>query len=75
MLHHAASDNDLIIIECTKGLFDGQAGNTSADLARLLGVPIVVVIDAQGVGSIRCSRFHAYFPSNRDAIARFFCAH
>ncbi len=49
MLHRAASNNDLIIIECAMGLFDGQARNTSADLARLLGVPIVVVIDAKGI--------------------------
>lgn len=49
MLHRAASQNDLIIIECAMGLFDGQARNTSADLARLLGVPIVVVIDAKGI--------------------------
>lgn len=49
MLHRAASQNDLIIIECAMGLFDGQARNTSADLARLLGVPIVLVIDAKGI--------------------------
>ena len=49
MLHRAARDNDLIIIECAMGLFDGQARNTSADLARFLGVPIIAVIDAQGV--------------------------
>ncbi len=49
MLHQAASSNELIIIECAMGLFDGQIGNTSADLARLLGVPIVVVINTQGI--------------------------
>jgi len=49
LLHGAASNSDLIIIECAMGLFDGQPGNSSADLARILGVPITVVIDAQGV--------------------------
>jgi len=49
LLHRAASISDLIIIECAMGLFDGQPGNSSADLARILGVPITVVIDAQGV--------------------------
>ncbi len=54
-LHRAASHNDLIIIECAMGLFDGQmgvdgkTGNRSADLAILLGIPVVVVIDAQGI--------------------------
>ncbi|UZE96190.1 AAA family ATPase [Alkalimarinus alittae] len=49
VLYHAAYESDLIIIECAKGLFDGQARGSHADLARLLGVPIVVVIDAQGI--------------------------
>jgi len=50
MLHRAASESELIIIECAMGLFDGQPGNSSADLARILGVPITVLIDAQGIG-------------------------
>lgn len=49
LLHRAARKSDLIIIECAMGLFDGQPGNSSADLARILGIPITVVIDAQGV--------------------------
>ena len=49
LVHRAASSSDLIIIECAMGLFDGQPGNSSADLARILGVPITVIIDARGV--------------------------
>ncbi len=49
LLHRTASNSDLIIIECAMGLFDGHPGNSSADLARILGIPIIVVIDAKGV--------------------------
>ena len=45
-VHAAAQKADLILIEGVMGLFDGQP--CSADLAQLLGVPVVAVIDATG---------------------------
>ena len=45
-VHAAAQEADLILIEGVMGLFDGQP--CSADLAQLLGVPVVAVIDAAG---------------------------
>ena len=45
-VHAAARNADLILIEGVMGLFDGQP--CSADLAQLLGVPVVAVIDATG---------------------------
>jgi cobyrinic acid a,c-diamide synthase len=42
----AATDTDLILIEGVMGLFDGQP--SSADLAQLLDVPVLAVIDAGG---------------------------
>ncbi|MDY7546180.1 cobyrinate a,c-diamide synthase [Glaciimonas sp. CA11.2] len=47
MVWDAAQDADLILIEGVMGLFDGQP--SSADLAVLLGVPILAVIDATGM--------------------------
>lgn len=44
LLHAAARDADLILIEGVMGLFDGQP--SGADLARLFGVPVLAVIDA-----------------------------
>lgn len=43
----AARQSDLILIEGVMGLFDGEP--CSADLAQLLGVPVLAVIDATGV--------------------------
>lgn len=53
-LASAAAGADLVVAEGSMGLFDGvairgQAGNgSSADLAALMGWPVVLVIDASG---------------------------
>ena len=47
LLHEAAGEADLILIEGVMGLFDGTP--SSADLARLLGVPVLAVIDAESM--------------------------
>lgn len=47
-LARAAAEADVILIEGSTGLFDGDA--SSADLAVLAGVPAVPVIDATGMG-------------------------
>ena len=46
-LHAAAGDADLLIIEGVMGLFDGQP--SAADLARLLGLPVLAVVDASAM--------------------------
>jgi cobyrinic acid a,c-diamide synthase len=47
LLFAAAGAADLILIEGVMGLFDGTP--SSADLARLLGVPVLAVIDAESM--------------------------
>jgi cobyrinic acid a,c-diamide synthase len=47
LLHEAAGTADLILIEGVMGLFDGTP--SSADLARLFGIPVLAVIDAQAM--------------------------
>jgi cobyrinic acid a,c-diamide synthase len=47
LLYEAAGEADLILIEGVMGLFDGTP--SSADLATLLGVPVLVVIDAESM--------------------------
>lgn len=47
LLHAAARDADLILIEGVMGLFDGTP--CCADLAEKIGVPVLAVIDARGV--------------------------
>jgi cobyrinic acid a,c-diamide synthase len=44
LLHDAAREADLLLIEGVMGLYDGSP--SSADLAQLFGVPIAAVIDA-----------------------------
>lgn len=45
---HAAAD--VAIVEGNQGLYDGVDGGSNAALAKLLGLPVVVVMDARGMG-------------------------
>ena len=48
----AASDSRISLIEGNKGLYDGldlDGSNSNAALAKLLGAPVVLVIDARGM--------------------------
>ena len=47
LLHQAAGEADLILIEGAMGLYDGDP--SSADLARAFGVPVAAVIDASAM--------------------------
>jgi len=47
LLYAAAADAELILIEGVMGLFDGE--RSSADLARLFGIPVLAVIDGSGM--------------------------
>jgi cobyrinic acid a,c-diamide synthase len=53
LLAQAAEGTDLLLIESAMGLFDGIAGGkgrtgSAADLARLLGIPVLLVLDVSG---------------------------
>lgn len=47
LLHEAAKQSDLILIECNMGLYDGTP--CCADLAHAFSIPIQLVIDAKGM--------------------------
>jgi len=47
LLHEAAGDADLILVEGVMGLYDGAP--SSADLAVLFGIPVLAVIDASAM--------------------------
>ncbi len=46
-LHRAALEADLILVEGVMGLYDGTP--SAADLARLLGLPVLAVVDASAM--------------------------
>lgn len=46
-LHRAALEADLILVEGVMGLYDGEP--SAADLARLLGLPVLAVVDASAM--------------------------
>ncbi|WP_377297242.1 cobyrinate a,c-diamide synthase [Rhizobium sp. SGZ-381] len=53
LLAEAGEDTDLLLIESAMGLFDGIAGGagrtgSAADLSRLLGIPVLLVLDVSG---------------------------
>lgn len=47
LLFEAAQDSDLILVEGVMGLFDGSP--SSADLAELFGLPLLLVVDASAM--------------------------
>src|SRR6202012_1881856 len=50
VLRNAAQGADVVVVEGMMGLFDGKSGNTeigsSAEIAKLLRLPVVLIIDA-----------------------------
>ncbi len=48
LLHAAAGEADLILVEGAMGLFDGTP--SGADLAARFGLPVAALIDARGMG-------------------------
>jgi len=67
MFTHGArtpSPADIAIIEGVMGLFDGASGRgdfaSTAHVARLLGAPIVLVVDAAGVSSSAAALLHGF---------------
>jgi cobyrinic acid a,c-diamide synthase len=55
---------DIAVIEGVMGLFDGASGRgdfaSTAHVARLLGAPIVLVVDAAGVSSSAAALLHGF---------------
>ena len=63
ILEKAGHDADIIIIEGVMGLFDGPRGSTrgsTADLAHLLQVPVLLTIDARHQGQSIAALVHGF---------------
>ena len=62
ILEEASRDADLVIIEGVMGLFDGPFGakGSTADLAHLLQVPVLLIIDARHQGQSVAALVHGF---------------
>jgi cobyrinic acid a,c-diamide synthase len=65
LLAEAATDRDLLIIESAMGLFDGIDGDpgrsgAAADLARLFGLPAIIVMDISGQSKTAAAIAHGF---------------
>ncbi len=61
VLSHAMKEADIAIVEGVMGLFDGVAGTqegSTAEVAALLGLPVVLVLDASGMSATAGAMFH-----------------
>jgi cobyrinic acid a,c-diamide synthase len=64
LFQRAASQVDLCIIEGVMGLFDGRTGGrgagSTAEIAALLGAPVVLVLDAGAIARSAAAIVHGY---------------
>lgn len=65
LLHEAARDADIILVEGVMGLFDGQP--SAADLAAACGLPVLAVIDAGAMAETAAAIAHG-LATYRDDI-------
>ena len=68
LLHDAAGEAELILVEGVMGLYDGEP--SSADLAVLFGIPVLAVIDASAMAQTFAAVAHG-LATFRDEL-RFF---
>lgn len=75
LLSESADETDIIVIESAMGLFDGIGGEagrsgSAADLARLYGIPVLLVLDVSGQSQTAAAvakGFAAYDPQVKMA--------
>jgi cobyrinic acid a,c-diamide synthase len=66
----AAADADVLVVEGVMGLFDGAGGDgpdaSTASVARLLDAPVVLVVDAWGIGRSAAAVVHGFASLQSD---------
>ena len=69
LIGQATTQADLLIVEGVMGLFDGITGGkgSTADLATTIGLPIVLVVDAQGAGQSVGATVHGFISQAEKA--------
>jgi cobyrinic acid a,c-diamide synthase len=69
LFQRAAADCDLAIVEGVMGLFDGRgstAAGSTAELAKVLGAPVLLVIDGRGLSRSAAALVAGYGGFDRD---------
>src|ERR1700724_1652447 len=66
----ATADADVAVIEGVMGLFDGSEGKSdrgsTAEMAKLLGLPVLLVIDASAMARSAAALIHGYTSFDPD---------
>jgi cobyrinic acid a,c-diamide synthase len=63
LFRHGAGGADVAVVEGVMGLFDGRVGTaegSTAQVAELLGAPVVLVVDARGQGQSLAALLHGF---------------
>jgi len=68
----AGENAEVIVGEGVMGLFDGAPGGagSTADVARLTGWPVVLVVDAKGMGASVAALLEGFLAHQRDVAVR-----
>lgn len=72
IVSHASKDADLCIVEGVRGLYEGLTGTTddgsTAEVAKTLGFPVVLILDARSLGRSAAAMINGFktFDQNVD---------
>lgn len=73
LFRHGSRNADIAVVEGVMGLFDGRVGDakgSTAEIAALLGAPVVLVVDAKGYSQSLSALLHGFVAHAAEAGIR-----